>query len=533
MNSSTRRVLLLQLFLFLVCQSTHAQSPGTDTVYLPIADPKLATTVVARVGPATITAREFLLSYEFGPAFVKRQKNAGRRYLDFMINEKLLALDAAERGARSSPVVRRSVSEIEGDLATEELYREDVLKKVHLGEEEIGYAVAGQRIHYSLQWIYSSTKEGIERNRELLARGMGFESLFRVQLGDSVTPDLRSWETTRFKLKNMRPMLVSALDTLKPHTPSAPIQGPDGWYIVSVNDVQFDALTTDAETIKYREDARRALTQQKADSLSDIYINTIMLAHSPVIEQKTFDILSTYLAQFWLPADMRAVMINGLSVDRETALAGIADIGRYGTATLVKMKDRSVTLSRFLLWYRDREFVLRLRATSVRAYQASLQQMVWQMVRDGLLIERAIKRGMDKRESVRTQKVWWEEKALYAFEKKKLTDSIVLDDAKLRSYYREHPHAYRGANGDTLSFDAAREQIRGDVFSAEFSARVLHRLIVLRRKYPVTIKDDVLRSLPLENENDPMAIDTYVAKKGGTFPHPAFPTIDSDWQEWQ
>ncbi len=144
MNITTRLVLPL----LLACPLIRGQSPGADTAYLPISDPHLATSIVARVGPATITAREFLLSYEFGPAFVKREKNPQRRYLDFMINEKLLALDAADRGGRLSPEVRRSVIEIEGDLATEELYREDVLKKVRITEEEIGYAVAGQRIHY-------------------------------------------------------------------------------------------------------------------------------------------------------------------------------------------------------------------------------------------------------------------------------------------------------------------------------------------------------------------------------------------------
>jgi hypothetical protein len=532
MNFTTRLVLPL-LLLLSVCQLTHAQSPVADTAYLPITDPHLATSIVARVGPATITAREFLLSYEFGPAFVKRQKNSKRRHLDFMVNEKLLGLDAADRGGRSSPEVKRSVSEIEGDLATEELYRDDVLKTVHLTEEEIRDAVAGQRIHYKVQWVYSYTQEGIERYHRLLARGVGFDSVFTMQLGDSVTADLRSWETTRFKLKNLRPVLVAALDTLKPNTPSAPIEGPDGWYIMSLKDVSIDAITTESEGIKQREDARRALTQQKSDSLSDIYINRIMLANSPVIEQRTFDILSAYLAQFWLPDDMRAAMVTGLSVDQETALAAIADIGHFGKEPLVKMKDRSVTLARFLSWYRAREFVLRLRATSVRTYRASLQQVVWRMVRDGLLIEQAMKRGMDKRENVQTQKIWWEEKALYALGKKKLADSMALDGAKLLDYYRNHRRSYLDGKGDTLTFEAAREQVRNDLYTTEFTRRLLHRLIMLKRKYPVQIDDDKLRGLRVENENDPRAIDTYFAKKGGTFPHPAFPTIDSDWQGWQ
>jgi hypothetical protein len=155
------------------------------------------------------------------------------------------------------------------------------------------------------------------------------------------------------------------------------------------------------------------------------------------------------------------------------------------------------------------------------------------MVRDGLLIEQALKRGLEKRESVQTQKVWWEEKALYALEKRRLADSIALDNAKLLDYFRLHRRSYRGVNGDTLSFEAAREQVRNDWYTAEITRRLLHRLIVLRKKYPVQIDDDTLRSLPVENENDARAIDIYFTKSGGTFPHPAFPTIDYDWQAWQ
>jgi hypothetical protein len=523
------------LLLPLLCASSsiRAQLPETDTTSLPIADPKLATTVVARVGPATITAREFLLSYEFGPAFAKRRKDSKRRYLELMVNEKLLALDAADRGGRSSPDVRRSVSEIEGDLATEELYRDDVLNSVRLSEEEIRDAIAGQRIHYALRWLYASTREEIEEYQRMLAKGIRFDSAFAMQLGDSISADLRSWDATRFKVRTLRPSIAAAVDTLKPRTASAPIEGPDGWYIVALHDVSIDAITTEAEESKQREDARRALTQLKADSLSELYLNRIMLANSPVIERRTFDLLSAYLAQYWLPKEMRAPMLKELSVDQETALSAIADVGRFGKEPLVTMRDRSVTLERFLSWYRDREFVLRLRASSVEAYQLSLQQMVWRMVRDGLLIEKALERGMEKREGVRTQKVWWEDKALYGLAKRKLADSIALDDGTLLKYYRDHLRSYRGTKGDTLSFAAARAQVRNDYFAAEFTRRLLHRLKSLRRKYQVKIYDDALAALPVQNENDPRAIDGYFAKKGGTFPHPAFPAIDYDWQAWE
>ena len=61
---------------------------------------------------------------------------------------------------------------------------------------------------------------------------------------------------------------------------------------------------------------------------------------------------------------------------------------------------------------------------------------------------------------------------------------------------------------------------------------MLHRILALKQKYRVVVKDEVLMTLPVDVENDPKAIDVYIAKKGGTFPHPAFPVIDFGWQTW-
>jgi hypothetical protein len=59
------------------------------------------------------------------------------------------------------------------------------------------------------------------------------------------------------------------------------------------------------------------------------------------------------------------------------------------------------------------------------------------------------------------------------------------------------------------------------------------RLTSLRRKYPVVEDAAVLASVPVDASNEPRTIDLYAVKKGGTFPRPAFPTIDAAWQTWE
>ena len=506
---------------------------GRDALLMPAEDSSYAGKIVARVGPKVITGKEFLLAYDFGPAFPKREKDSKRRFLQFMINEKLLALDAQEHGGNARPSVIRSVAEIDHDLATEELYRQDVLGKVHISRQEMEEAVTAQRIHYSLRWIYAPTRDRIEEVKNGLAAGRPFDSLYHASLVNPAQADDRSWQTTRFKLMTTRPGVAGVVDTMKPGRTSVPVEGPDGWYIFSLDNISFDAITTESDAAQQLHRASEVLTQHKADSLSDIYVDKLMREHAPVIERRTFAILCAFLGQAWLPQDLRTSMLTVLPVDREIAVAAAANPSPYASDKLVTMSDRAVTLGRFLAWYNARSTLVKLSTTSGRAFQESLERLIWQMVRDGLLIERAERRHLDKLAIVKEQKGWWTDKILYASEKQALSESIAVKDSLLSVYFVAHRARYAHAKGDTVTFRGAADEVRRDFVSEKMTSVLFHRLVELRRKYQVTFDEDVLASLPVDSANDPKAIDVYVAKKGGTFPHPAFPTIDDDWQTWQ
>ncbi len=527
-----RRAICIALMMFAIPCAMSARQ-GAGGWLSPADDSAYARKVVATIGPISITAKEFLIAYDFGPAFPKREKNSKQKFLGFMINEKLLALDAAAHGARRDGSVIRSETAIVHDLITEELYRDDVLRRVRVTKEELQDAVTAQRRHYGMRWIYSPTREGVERYQAQLAAGVSFDTLFRAALGDSVTSDERSWATTRFRVQTLRPEIAAVADTLKQGQTSAPIEGPDGWYLLCLQSTSFDAITNSSEAVEQQRVATEVLRQLKADSLSGLYVNNIMEAHTPVIVPRTFDLLSVYLAQAWLPENLRTVLFSFLTVDREIALSAASDPQRFANDRLVKMTNGAVTMGRFLAWYDARSTILKLPATSVHAFQVSLEQLIWRMVRDGLLIERAEMRNYQRRPSVVEQKGWWADKILYAYEKQKLLATVTVTDSALKNYFQTHLAGYRRERGDTVTFAGVLDDVRRDYQSQEMTARVLRKLIALKREYPVKIHEDVLASLPVDEENSPRAIDVYVAKKGGTFPHPAFPTIDYDWQTWE
>jgi hypothetical protein len=83
-----------------------------------------------------------------------------------------------------------------------------------------------------------------------------------------------------------------------------------------------------------------------------------------------------------------------------------------------------------------------------------------------------------------------------------------------------------------IPFERAKEDVLRDFYSDELTKLLLHRILQLKERYKVNVHDKELMTLPIDDDFNPKAIDVYSVKKGGTFPRPAFPSIDYEWQTW-
>jgi hypothetical protein len=485
--------------------------------------------VIARVGALRITVREFFLTSLFGPAFVKNRPDTRRRILEYMINEKLLALGA--KANANDPRVLANLAALEGDMATEELYRDDVLKYVRVTEREIDKAVDQQKTTIALRWLYRKERGEAAAVARRLRSGGSFDSLFQKELSDrSIPTDDRRMDATLFQIQRRNPPMAALAENLQVGVPSAPVEGPDGFYIVRIDSLNVQMLTTESAQAQARADARRALTKIKADSLSDAYVRRRMLDADPVIQRPTFDLLRAYLGSRILSPER----FESFSITRNLERGSdYRQIDRYGSRTLVQLRSGKITLREFLAWYRLREANMTFRNSSAQAFFLSVEDVVWRMVRDQLLVNTALRRGLERRPGVIRQKRWWSEKLLYQVAKDSIMRTIGWTDSTLYAYYAENPRSFRDSSRTLHPFDQVKNDVLREWYDLELKGRVLHTLNRLKNRFAVTIDDEVLRGIPLDAENDPRAMELYTVKKGGTFPHPAFPTIDYYWQSWQ
>ncbi len=459
--------------------------------------------VVAWVGNKAITAREFLASYEFGPAFAKREKKSKSVFLKYMINEKLLALKGYSENLDTTERAKELLNAITGDISTDQMFMDDIFNKVEVSKKKVERGVYEKQFSYQIKWIYAPDEQRLHLYTTILKTGIPFDSVFNIQLKiDSITADTRTMQVDKFDLRWRNPQFASVVDTMKIGEVSQPVRGPDGYYIVKLVDIWKKMIVGEAEHEKEAKNVEFMLKKEKADKISDQFIHNMMMKHNPIIQGKVFDILRSYLGGYYLPKEKYNNWKLGERLKKELKELNTKN---YSDLALVRTNSDSVTISDFIHWFRPRDNYEKFNNKSFDSFSASIESMIWEMIRDEYLVDLAYEKGYQNKEIIKQQVEWWRDKIVYSIVRDQIANSVGLAI--------ENPSSARAEDKQKL-----------------LKAKLLHAIISLREKYRVVINKKLLSSLKVHDADDPRAVDFYIIKRGGIYPHPAYPTIDFRWQ---
>ena len=518
-NISKISLIILPLFITAYSQQV------ADGIY-PKALPDLHkhSAIVASVGDIDISAAEFLLNYEFGPAFLKRSADSKKRYLNLIIYEKLMALEGYKRGLADSSNVQRSLAEIEADLVTEELYKAEVMNNVSVNDEEIKRSLQLERQHIHVKWLFTKETDEITDLYGKLQNGVSFDSLFNLQFGESINIDDRSMETTKYSLSLKNSLLASIIDTLAPGNITHPVKAPDGWYLIKLENIWWNPLTTKSEDYRQKQSIRKSIYKLKLEKASDEYVHTIMIEQDPIINRAVFKRVCAYLGKQTLRPEKYAEWDFN---DK----AGQADPDK-SRQKLVSYKSGAITVNEFSDWYSIRKSHIKFNNSSLNSFSKTVEQAIWRMLRDRLLIERAYAKGLQHKDIVKKSKKWWEEKIIYSALKESIAAGIEINDAQLLEYYKENQHEFCNSKNKPIPFDKAKENVTSALYRQKYMDKMFRRILQLKKKYAVTINEDALQKIKVSDEDAPGAIDVYTVKNNGIIPRQPYPTIDWEWQAW-
>lgn len=506
----------MQKLFFIVCVFFCASKINSQSLFDKLnnnAEGLKNNSILASVGNTKITAEEFFYNYEYGPAFTKRSKDSKKLHLQYMINERLLSAYGKELQLDSTKQVREMHDSITDDLATEAMFKEDILSKIEINEEELDTVVSQKNIELEIKWLFGKDLPAVNNFLDKLNQGVPFDVLFETQISDSVYLDERMMKVTRYSLGKNNPALASIADTLKAGSYSIPIHVEDGWYIIKLNNVFTNLITNQTEQQKLEYEAKQALTKGKMDILSDEFVNNLFKENNPTIKRKAFNLLRSYLGKFklekefyniWALEEKLNEAIKNLGVTKQT----ITDV------KLVELKDKSITLSKFLIWYRAREAYIKFNKKDINSFSQSVEQLVWRMVRDNLLSNLAFERGFYEDDWVKQQSKWWENKILYSAVRNHLSNEILLENKEIN-----------------LNSDNSKTEI--EYINKELSRKIFLKIREMKNKLNVKIYDDILDKVNVSDLENKKSINTYAVKKGGLIPRPPYPTIDYDWAAWE
>ncbi|MCF8240823.1 MAG: hypothetical protein K9J16_05510 [Melioribacteraceae bacterium] len=510
MNTDFRNRIYLLLIFFLVSsfavnsQELYKKYNGDDDLH---------DKIVAEVGPLKITAEEFFYSYEFGPAFIKKENGSKQKHLKYLVNEKLIALAGYDEELLNDEKVSSVLSDFVADLATEEMYKEKILSKIKIDEAAVDTILESKLVEIELKWLFSNDMAGIKKFYSDLQTGASFDSLFDMQLNDSVFSDMRSMKTTAYSLRKNNSLLMQIIDTLKAGNYSAPIHVNNEWYIIKLSNLTKSMITNQTEFDKLNYEAEQAVLKSSMDTASDQYIDSLMRSEYLIIKKDAFELLRAYMGKYVLEKSLFEKWELEDNIDSALSNLGLARGEKYPGIKLVNGTNVSYDFDQFINWYRNRNLYIKFNKNNLGAFTKSLENLVWRFTRDKLLTGQASGEGFFNREWVKTQSKWWRDKIVYSAMKNKLAESILLENDEIKTADDSNT-----AN-EMLAFELIKK---------------MHRTIEMsKQKNKIKINDDVFDKINVTTGSDLREVDLYTAKTGGLIPRPPYPTIDNEWANWE
>ncbi len=485
------------------------------------------TSIVAVVGSYKISANDLLTSFEFGPAFVKRMPDPLREHLKYMTYEYLLAAEGERQHLGESEFVKQRVQGLEEDNAVEQLYRQDILSKVILSEKQIEQDARSKKKNISFRWIFTASKDDAQKMSDRIAAFHAFDSLFALQLDSNLTAGDRSNETSLLKLERDNADLAALIKKLKPGNVSHPIEARDGYYIIKIDSLRQNPITTQTEYAELKNQAIEIRTKIEANKLADQYIKNLMDQNYPIMKAEGLNIVRAYLADKGLSHDTKVTWKIPSTFMTEAGPQPISNSGKYLQRTLVTFGKRSLQVRDYVDWYEIRQFQLDTR--SEKAFTSSVKKTIWKMVQDRLLSQRAYERGLERMPDVIHEKNQWKLKLLYLAERSAVLRTMNLSDTVLHAYYMEHKVQFTDADGKIKKYADVKNEVKTDCYYSMEADVLLKKIAEIKKEIPVTVNEELLHRLSLNVQRDIHSIDAVFYKPGGTFPHVAFPTIDEAW----
>lgn len=507
-----RYILLVFASLFVFCGKVHKND------------------IIAKVGNDVITVDEFKYSYEFSFSPTRTGPNPRKTYLDYMIKEKLLALEGYKKGYQKSSYVKRRMYQRRYLDVLESYYQEHVHGKVKIPEDEIQDAVKKGSVKFRMRiWPtedYDKAKKALAE-----ARKIGLPQYMKKQLAKNEIPLNREkkFETDWIDFLDIRPEILDGIKDLQVGEISAPLPFDTGYALFQVLDIQRQGIKVDElqHGVKRKRMMER-LHDIKADKIVHTLMDSILTPMDIRVNGKLVDKLAPLLFNWvndGLPTGIYLPDIFKKPLP-DSAKQYLKDLQGLLDETLVTYHGGKKSVRdyiRYMDYYRRNL----KRKSSLEEFEPVLLTEIGRMMKNDVFVELGEKEGFAKVDSVAEDLHLWEDKWVYEAYRIDQVKGLTVTEDEERAYFKKNWKKLPVADVDSTKFEKFRPYVRLEVLHEKHLAVLNKELEKLYKKYPVWINEEKLKSLDLDDKDNSRNISLFVRKRFSN--QAAVPTVDMKW----
>ena len=390
--------------------------------------------VVAKIGDYKIYESEFKDRFDFS-AHPKLLNNTDKEvvkheFLEQLIAEKLLALDAMEKGFSGTKQFNDIIGPLENMYVRDALYNLEIKDKIEYSPEKIKNGLDRIKKKLKLKFIFSDNENELKNIYQKLKEGASFDSLLALRKESKDQDTLRV-----ITFGDMDKKVEDEVYRLKQGEFTPIISSVDGYYILKLDSIQDNKdLKDNANTL---EDVKRIIETRIEHEKYLEYYRGFFSKYKVTADKKIFEkLIEIFVPKF---ADKYAVK-NPEDHDNKFYLRGgevssaiyLID-NTFRNMNFINFKNKFINVEYFLnKLSQDGFFVQDISEKSIRA---SLSSYIRKFIEDELLTMEGVKKGLKNSKEVQKNINMWRDYYLSQMLMTSLMDSVKVPEEEVYSVY--------------------------------------------------------------------------------------------------
>ena len=372
-------------------------------------DTKIA--IVAKIGDEVITAEEFRYNYEFGLPHLKTGPDRKRTYLDYMINEKLLALEGYRLGHDQSERVKNAEAKLLKELKIEALLTKNVRSNIRVSNSEIREAINKSKTSFKFRyWVESDLEKAQKIVADMRERGYAavVDDILRNNPEVRINP--QKFETDYLTWLDVPPEVLDAIKDMPYGDISDPVKLNGNYFIYQVLDIRRNAVTEN----EYKEKASRyeqIVFYQKYQEALAKYIGDLMEPKEIVTKGDAFKKLLAAFEEWGRMEESQRLSFAKAVKEATEKHPSLIQLKKSFNQTFMRSKEESLTIEAFLDIF---DAVKAVKSEKdQRELKERLHEAVQLSIRDYFLLKEAQSQKLQSNKNLQKELARWRDKWVY------------------------------------------------------------------------------------------------------------------------